>query len=76
MCRINTVKLVFSKEKHDLILLFFSAICASIRKAAKISRFPEPQVLPASMQEISIKKELANDMKKSVNHYIESIDFL
>lgn len=41
-------------------------MCASIREAARLNRFPEPQVLPATMQEISIKKELANDLKKSV----------
>jgi len=73
MCRINKVKFVFFKNKTNLRFceyIFFSAICTSIRKAAKISRLPEPQILPATMQELSIKKELANDMKKSVNNLI------
>lgn len=50
---------------------FSSAICDSIRQACKYGRFADPQVLPATMQEISIKKELANDMKKSVNNRID-----
>ncbi len=45
-------------------------MCASIIKATKLARLSEPQILPASMQEISIKKELANDMKKSVRIFL------
>ncbi len=67
MCRINTVK--FPRLTNHIPSLVFSAICASISKAAKLRRVNEPQVLPASMQEISIKKMLANDMKKSVKDY-------
>jgi hypothetical protein len=42
-------------------------MCSSIREASKFARLPELQVLPATMQEISIKKELVNDMKKNVS---------
>jgi len=50
---------------------FRRAICDSIRETAKFARFPEPQVLPATMQELSIKKAIANDMKKNVSDRIE-----
>ncbi len=50
---------------------FRRAICDSIRETAKCARFPEPQVLPATMQELSIKKAIANDMKKNVIDRIE-----
>lgn len=67
LCGINTVK---SSDtiliRIDLTTLFFSAICASIIKATRIAKLPQPQVLSAMMQELSIKKELANDLKKSV----------
>ena len=43
-------------------------MCASITKATKIARLPEPQNLPATMQELTIKKELATDMKMSVSN--------
>jgi len=49
---------------------FCRAICDSIRETAKFARFPEPQVLPATMQELSIKKAIANDMKKNVSDRI------
>ncbi|UJR36230.1 hypothetical protein I4U23_028962 [Adineta vaga] len=51
------------------------AICTSIREAADYGRFPEPQVLPATMQEISIKKELANDLKKNSVHDVKLLDY-
>ncbi|CAF4244736.1 unnamed protein product, partial [Adineta steineri] len=50
-------------------------ICTTIRETAKYGRFPEPQILPATMQEISIKKELANDMKKESIHDVKLLDY-
>jgi hypothetical protein len=67
MCSINKVKILFRTTNYSFVI---RAICASIRQASKIGRFPEPQILPATMQEISIKKELANDMKKNVKKYL------
>jgi hypothetical protein len=36
----------------------------------------DPQILPAAMQELSIKKMLATDMKKSVRDLIEEISYV
>jgi hypothetical protein len=49
------------------------AMCESIRDASRFGRFPDPQVLPATMQELSIKKVLANDLKKNVDIVFETI---
>ncbi|CAF1240206.1 unnamed protein product [Adineta ricciae] len=51
------------------------AICTSIREAADYGRFPQAQVLPATMQEISIKKELANDLKKNSVNDVKLLDY-
>ncbi|CAF3547720.1 unnamed protein product [Rotaria sordida] len=51
------------------------AICTSIREASKIGRFREPQLLPATMQELSIKKALATDTKKSNAHEVKLLDY-
>jgi uncharacterized protein YeaC (DUF1315 family) len=42
------------------------AIYTSVIHACKIGRFPDPQVLSAAMQELSIRKQIAIDMKKNV----------
>lgn len=58
------------KNVHEFYspVVLFRAIRSSICEAAKMSRFPDPKLLPATMQELSIKKMLANDMKKSVKN--------
>ncbi|CAF2400115.1 unnamed protein product [Rotaria sp. Silwood2] len=51
------------------------AICASICEASKIGRFREPKLFPAAMQELSIKKALATDMKKSNVQDVQILDY-
>ncbi|CAF4488117.1 unnamed protein product [Rotaria sp. Silwood1] len=51
------------------------AICTSICEAAKIGRFRQPKLLPATMQELSIKKVLATEMKKSNVQDVNILDY-
>ncbi|CAF3144888.1 unnamed protein product [Rotaria socialis] len=51
------------------------AICDCICEASKIGRYPDPKISPATMQELSIKKMLANDMKKNSINDVKLLDY-
>ncbi|CAF1060489.1 unnamed protein product [Rotaria magnacalcarata] len=50
-------------------------ICNCICEASKIGRYPDPKISPATMQELSIKKMLANDMKKNSINDVKLLDY-
>ncbi|CAF1617564.1 unnamed protein product [Rotaria magnacalcarata] len=50
-------------------------ICDCICEASKIGRYPDPKISPATMQELSIKKMLANDMKKNSINDVKLLDY-
>lgn len=68
------IQLSLNQSKLNVV---FRAIYQAIQTACQYACISIPKVLPATMQELSIKKELAKDMKISVNlRSFASIDFV